>query len=166
MPSSLSLTHKIAARKTPMYHSKPSVETTGTILGALWELNRFPMLVVLDKTNAENQLHEFVNYYRDILPAEEQSVLFRLEEADSSFNQLVKDRKLNNWVDKNTKIVYISKDKLPKVIVNNAWKPTVTFTYDSHIDKHVDGYVSFNCDLIIYREEDTSPFRKHSRLYG
>jgi hypothetical protein len=162
----ISLVHKIASRTTPTYHSKPSLETTGSILGALWELNRFPLLVVLDKANAEHQLYEFINYYRDILPAEEQSVLFRLEESDSSFNQLVKDRKLNNWVDKNTKIVYISKDKLPKIIINNDWKPSVAFTYDSHIDKFVDGYVSFNCDLIVYREEDTSPFRKHSRIYG
>jgi hypothetical protein len=162
----VTLVDAIANRADSYYLSKPSKETTNDILGALWTLNRFPMLVLLDPARAEDQLYEFANYYRDILSPEEQSVLFRLDGADTGFNQLIKDRKLNNWVDKNTKIVYISKDKLPKVIVNNQWKPTVTFSYDSKIDKFVDSYVAFNCDLIVYREETVSPFRKYSKFYG
>jgi hypothetical protein len=34
------------------------------------------------------------------------------------------------------------------------------------MDRFVDSYVSFNCDLIVYREEHTSPMRRHSRYYG
>lgn len=160
------LAQKIALRDDPQYHSKPSEEPTPDILNALWELNRFPMLVILDTNYAENQLYEFVNYYRDILNPEDQSVLFRLEGKDTGFNQLIKDRKLNNWVDKNTKIVYISRDKLPKLLINNEWKPTVTFSYTSSLDKFVNSYTSFNCDLVVFREEVLSPFRRHSRYYG
>lgn len=161
-----SLIRKIAFRKEKKYHSIPGDETLDSILTALWQLGRFPMLVVLDDNSAESQLHELVNYYRDILPAEEQSVLFRLDGADSGFNQLVKDRKLNNWVDKTTKIVYINKNKLPKLLINNEWKPTVAFCYNSNVDRYVDSYISFNCDLIIFREETMSPFRKYSKIYG
>ena len=160
------LTQQIASRKEATYNSRPSAESTSDILTALWDLDRFPLLVVLDNEQAEHQLYEMANYYRDILNSEQQSVLFRLESADDGFNHLVKDRKLNNWVDKNTKVVYISKSKLPKILVNNEWKPTAAFSYDSKVDRFVDNYVSFNCDLIVYREETTSPFRKYSRLYG
>ena len=162
----LSLTHNIISRKEATYNSRPSKESTSDILTALWGLDRFPLLVVLDITDAEKQLHEVANFYRDILNPEEQSVLFRLEEKDAGFNQLIKDRKLNNWVDKTTKVVYISKSKLPKLLVNNEWKANTAFSYDSKVDKFVDSYVSFNCDLIVYREETTSPFRKYSRIYG
>jgi hypothetical protein len=167
LPSaSTSLAHSIISRKEVTYNSRPSAESTSDILTALWDLDRFPLLVVLDAANAEEQLHELANYYRDMINPEEQSVLFRLDDAEAGFNQLVKDRKLNNWVDSTTKVVYISKSKLPKILVNNEWKPTAAFSYDSKVDRFVDSYVSFNCDLIVYREETTSPFRKYSRIYG
>lgn len=163
---SKSLADKIALRNDKTYQSKPSEELTSNILNALWDLNRFPLLVVLEDDKAEQQLYEFANHYRDILNPEEQSVLFRLEEKDAGFNQLVKDRKLNNWVDKSTKVVYISKNKLPKILVNNEWKPCAAFSFTSSLDRYLNSYVSFNCDLIVYREELISPFRRHSRYYG
>jgi len=167
LPSaSTSLAHSIISRKEVTYNSRPSAESTSDILTALWDLDRFPLLVVLDAANAEEQLHELANYYRDMINPEEQSVLFRLDDAEAGFNQLVKDRKLNNWVDSTTKVVYISKSKLPKLLVNNEWKPGATFSFTSSMDRFVDSYVSFNCDLIVYREEHMSPMRRHSRYYG
>jgi hypothetical protein len=161
-----SLIKKIAFRKDKSYHSNPNNETLDSLLSALWSLNRFPMLVLLDELSAEHQLHELINYFRDILPSNEQSVLFRLDNPESGFNQLIKDRKLNNWVDKNTKIVYINKNKLPKLLIKSEWKPTVAFSYNSRFDRLVDSYIGFNCDLIIFREELVSPFRKYSKIYG
>ena len=160
------LTQTIASRKTKSLQIKPSEQLTSNVLNALWELNRFPLLVILDTPDAEDQLYECANYYRDIINPEEQSVLFRLEDKDAGFNQLIKDRKLNNWVDKTTKVVYISKNKLPKLLVNNEWKPSATLSFTSSLERFVDSYVSFNCDLIVYREEHISPFRRHSKYYG
>ena len=149
-----------------VYESKPSVETLDQILGSLWNLDRFPMLVILSKNEPEKQLHSMLSYYRDILNVEQQSVLFRLEDKNAGFNQLVRDRKVNNWVDKTTKIVYISKDKLPKLLVNCEWKPTVALCFDSMLDTTVNIFVNSICDLIIFREEYLSPFRRHSSIYG
>lgn len=69
------LAHEIASRKDKTYHSVPSIESTDCILTALWELDRFPLLVVLDPIHAEEQLYTFANHYRDILDPQEQSVL-------------------------------------------------------------------------------------------
>lgn len=157
---------KIAYRSDITYHSKPSEESIQEVLTNLWNLKRFPMLVILEEAHAETQLYEMANYFRDIMNPDEQSVLFRLENPDAGFNQLIKDRKLNNWVDNTTKVVYISNSKLPKIIVNNEWKPCVTFSYNSLMDRFVDFYVKFNCDLVVYREETVSPFRRYSKLYG
>ena len=159
------LTEKIAYRNSIDYHSKPSQENISDVLSSIWNLERFPLLVVLDRSHSEDQLHEMITFYRDILPYESQSVLFR-QEGNSGFNQLVKDRKLNNWVDKNTKVVYISNDKLPKLLLKDNWKPFTTFSYTSTVDTTVDLYTKFNCDLIVYREEMLSPMRRYSRYYG
>ena len=156
----------IAFRKDIVYESKPSEQPLETLLGSLWNLDRFPMLVILDKDQAETQLHSMLTYYRDILNSDQQSVLFRLDDKNSGFNQLVKDRKVNNWVDKSTKVVYISKDKLPKLLVNCEWQPTVALCFDSAVDKSVNIFINNICDLVIFREEYLSPFRRHSNIYG
>ena len=161
-----SLPEKIASRTDKFYLSKPSSESINSIFQALWRLERFPLIVILDKGKEEIQLYECITHYRDILSNEEQSVLFRDEEKDSGFNTLIHDRKLNNWVDKNTKIVYISMNKLPKLLINSDWKPSTAFAYSSSINKHVNDFITFNCDLIVFREDEVSPFRKYSRLYG
>lgn len=161
-----SIIESIAFRNTVVYESKPSIEPLDQLLGSLWQLDRFPMLVILSKSEPEKQLHDMLTYYRDILNVEQQSVLFRLEDKNAGFNQLVRDRKVNNWVDKTTKIVYISKDKLPKLLVNCEWKPTVALSFDSMLDKTTNTYVEDVCDLVIFREEYLSPFRRHSNIYG
>lgn len=155
----------IAYRTDISYQSKPAEQSLSDVLLALWNLKRFPMLVVLERQHAEDQLYEIISFYRDILPVESQSVLFR-QEGTSGFNTLVKDRKLNNWVDNDTKIVYISSDKLPKLLINSEWQPCAAFSYTSRLDRTVDSYVYNRCDLIVFREEMISPMRRYSQYYG
>ena len=153
-----SLEENIASRSSIDYQSKPSEQLIDSVLHALYNLDRFPMLVVLDGKDCESQLYEVAQFFRDLVPAEQQSVLFREEEADSGFNQLIKQRNLNNWVDKNTKIVYINNNKLPKVLLETEWRPNCTFSYNSHNNKNVQFYIRNVSDLVVYREETISPF--------
>ena len=158
-----SLEEDIASRNTIEYQSKPSEQSIDNILYALYNLDRFPMLVVLDHKDCEMQLHEVVNFFRDLISSEEQSVLFRDEDTDSGFNQLIKHRKLNNWVDKTTKIVYISDNKLPKVLLETDWSPNCAFAYNSNSNKNVQFYIKNSCDLVVFREETISPFMRMYR---
>jgi hypothetical protein len=153
-----SIEEYIASRKDAYYHSKPSLQSVSDILYGLYNLDRFPLLVVLDNRNLELQLHEVVTFYRDLIPSEQQSVLFRDEDVDSSINYLIKRRKLNNWVDKHTKVVYINSNKLPKVLLEADWTPNCTFAYNSNNNKNVQFYMNNTCDLIVHREETISPF--------
>jgi len=163
---------KLACRQGIEYNNKPSQQTLELLLSDFWELDRFPLVVILDKMHAEKQLHSMLNFYRDILNPEQQSVLFRLDKTthleteSDSFNQLIKDRKLNNWVDKTTKVVYISKSKLPKLLINSEWIPNTCIAFDSAIDRTVSTYITSTCDLVVFREEYMSPFRRHSKIYG
>ena len=157
---------KIAYRKDLEYQSKPSKEKLEHVLTSLYTLDRFPILFILDKDNCEKQLHSIVNFYRDIIDSSTHSVLFREENKDSGFNSLIRDRKLNNWVDKDTKIVYINNKKLPKLLIENEWRPSVAFMFDGVSDRAINTYIKFTCDLQIFREEYGSPFRRHSNYYG
>ena len=89
------------------------------------------------------------------------SVLFRLDTKVGNeaiqFNQYVKEQGLNNIVDKNTKIVYISNNKIPKPLLKGGWIPKGIFTVGSKkISHNIEAYVA-NQNLIIQYDEDTSP---------
>ena len=79
-------------------------------------------------------------------------------------NNYVKDNNLNNWVDENTKVVYIKKDKLPKVLLKSEFKPQTAVSKSSlRSNRLVTNYVNFNCDLIVYNDTDLSSFRYQYR---
>ena len=67
------------------------------------------------------QVYEIYDFFRALVPIEQQSVLFRLDnETNRDFNKFVKEKNLNNWVEKYTKIVYIN-NKLSKVLLKSNW---------------------------------------------
>lgn len=160
-----SLMSTIAFREQIDIQIKPSEVSTNNLVEAIYKLDRFPLLVVLDEYKAEDQLFEFYSSINTIISNADQSVLFRLE-GNSNFNTFVKEKQLNNWVDKNTKIVYINNNKLPKLCLSNEWKPEAAIVHNSKLNRNVDLYVANHCDLIMYREDDLSPMRKYSRYYG
>lgn len=155
---------EIVNRESTEFLGKPSQYSVQQLVETVNRLDRFPLVVVLEERNAEAQIHEFWKETKNIVPSEQQSVLFRLD-GDVEFNQFVKDKNLNNWVDINTKIVYINTNKLPKVTLTADWNPITAFVYGSALNRFVDTYIKDRCDLIIYREEEISPMRKYSSYY-
>jgi len=156
------LFEKIAIRNKLEYLSKPKEENINDLVSAINKLNRYPLLVVVQESSAETQLYELFNVFRHVVDPKEQSVLFRLSgDTGLSFNQYIKENNLNNWVDKSTKIVYINNSKLPKLLVKGEWKPITALVFDSYPTKFIDAYIASNCDLVIYRDEQMSPFKKY-----
>lgn len=160
-----SLLERVAFRKTIDFLSNPDEHRLQDILETVYELDRYPMMVVLEERHANDQLHEIYNELKTYVDSTQQSVLFR-QEGNTEFNQFVKDKNLNNWVDNNTKIVYINSNKLPKLLLSGDFSPITCFMYGSTAYRYVDTYIQDHCDLIIYRDTDLSPMRKHSKYYG
>ena len=70
-----------------------------------------------------------------------------------------KEHKLNNWVDKDTQIVYIKKSQLPKIIFNSGFKPITALGLNSYrSNTNVEHYIRFNCDLLIFYDAEPSMF--------
>lgn len=162
---SQSLLDRVVYRETTDFLSNPEEHSLQSILETVYDLDRYPMIVVMEERRAEDQIHEIYNELKTYIDAEQQSVLFR-QEGDTEFNRFVKDKNLNNWVDSNTKIVYINSNKLPKILLSGEFSPITCFMFGSAANRYVDTYIQDHCDLIIYRDTDLSPMRKHSRYYG
>ena len=162
---------EIAMRDKIELLCQPSKHDNRYLLESLYNLDRFPLLVVLDEANnlAERQLYECFNFFRHVMLHNEQSVLFRMSNASNtgaSFNEYIKDNNLNNWVDKQTKVVYINNSKLPKLLISCDWVPNASIIFGNNVNRHVNSYVNTRCDLVILRDEYESPMRKYSNYYG
>ena len=159
-----SLKNLIAYRTDKSLQVQPSLNTIDDLFLSIYNLNRFPLIVLLEESNAEEQLYEFYNSVKNLISNQEQSVLFR-QEGQTEFNKFVKTKHLNNWVDKSTKIVYASTNKLPKVLLTADWSPIASITYNSGMNRQLSTFISDRCDLVIYYDEHMSPFRRFSNLY-
>lgn len=164
-PQLHTLKDRVVFRESTDFLSNPDEHSLQSILETVYELDRYPMVVVMDERRAEEHLHEVYNELKTYIDNTQQSVLFR-QEGDTEFNQFVKDKNLNNWVDNNTKIVYINTNKLPKVMLTSNFKPITCFMFGSTANRYVDTYIQDHCDLIIYRDTEMSPMRKYSTYYG
>lgn len=127
-------------------------------------LDRYPLLVVLNQYRSYENIVDFHSQISKFVKNSEQSVLFR-EEKSSLFVKYIHENSINNYVDKNTKVVYINGKSLPKVLLKADWKPIACFQFTSFVKKHIDLYAQMHSDLIINYEKEISPFRKISKSY-
>lgn len=155
----------IAFRNEPTVLANSDIYNFQDIAKVLENLDRFPILVCIDKDNAFEQVQQIHLALGKFVPNELQSVMFRAESNDkenSFLNDYVKENNLNNWVDKSTKVVYIKKDKLPKVLIKSDFKPATALCKSSlRSNRLVTNYVNFNCDLIVYNDTSLSNFRTY-----
>jgi hypothetical protein len=155
------LSEQIAYRVSQNFNVDPQHYSLADIASAVRQLNRFPMIVQIDNGDSFEQLSAFHNAF-SFVDNNFQSVLFRADSDDgqnSKLNSYIKDNNLNNWVDNNTKIVYIKKNQLPKVLLNSDFIPTTSISSTSHrSNQQVDLYCKFYCDLIIHHDKESSMF--------
>lgn len=121
------------------------------IAEVVMQLDRFPILVTIDENHALEQVKTVYNAFSAHVSNETQSVLFRVDNtAEYNVNNFIKDKQLNNRVDKNTKIVYINKNKLPKVLLRAEWQPVCVLALSGvRANTYVATYVSDISDLTI-----------------
>lgn len=154
------LTAKIVQRTKKRVLVNSNKYTLEQLAESILELNRFPLLVVLDEKHAFDELTTFYKLFANIIPNDKISVMFRKENVGEGihFNQFIQQKQLNNLVDKNTKIVYISNNKVPKPLLQADWHPSAAFTSSANrLSTKVGPYLE-SFDLVLHYDDDASPF--------
>ena len=155
-----SLTEKIAIRTTQEVAVDYSTDFS-KMIESLIDLKRAPILVTINDSDSTilDETRKFFNEFTKYFPSSEQSVLFRVDNVPNTYtvNNFIKENFLNNWVDENTKVVYIKKSALPKILITGVWKPITTISMDIEIPKPtIKEYIKHYCDLIVYYDSHAS----------
>jgi len=159
------LSYKIITRKSTTIIIDSKRWSLDKVLTSIEELDRYPLLIVLDKKDAMDEITELHQRFRNYIPSTQMSVMFRLDSTPKGnlFNHFVREQRLNNVVDKSTKIVYISTNKVPKPLIKTGWLPVSSFTLGSKKNySKVDGFIT-GTDLYMQYDDEASPFMTHSK---
>jgi hypothetical protein len=163
----VNLTEQIAFRQEKEVTLSPENHSMEDIVKSLVQLNRFPIVVLIDTDQEFTQVTEISTELSKYVSNKEQSVLFRVDNSHDTYNlnNYVHDNQLNNWVDNTTKVVYIKKNKLPKLLLNSEFKPITALAKTSlRSNPHINLYVGFNCDLVVNNDKLVNMFNKWSRI--
>ena len=165
--SGTTMSEKIALRTKPEIAIENS-NNFSKIIESLVELRRAPILVTVNdlETNILNETSKFYNEFIKYFPNNEQSVLFRVDNIPNVYtvNNFIKDNFLNNWVDEHTKVVYIKKSALPKILLTGVWKPITTISMDIEVPKTtIKEYTQHYCDLIVYYDSENAIAKSHRK---
>jgi hypothetical protein len=157
------LTKKIINRSKQNILVNSSKYTVDNVVESVLELHRFPLLVIIpDNDDSTECLQDVYECFKGIVLDESCTVMFRKDnknQVDRSFNTFIKQKNLNNSLAKNSKIVYISNNKIPKPLLISDWRPSAVLMYGSvRTNMKLDAYVS-ECDLVIHYDSDSTPFR-------
>ena len=153
------LTAKVTQRSQSVICINKLKWSLDQVLASIHELDRYPLLIVIDTKQAQDQLFELHRRFTNFIPSEEMSVMFRLPSPKGNeFNHFIRENHLNNIVDNKTKIVYINSNKVPKPLIKTQWRPVCAFTLGSKRNyTKVDGFIS-GTDLYMQYDTDITPF--------
>lgn len=162
------LSGEIAFRNNIEVLIDPASHNLNSVAEAVMHLDRFPLLVIIDKDDALAQMSKVYDAFSYIVPTNKQTALFRVDSNnDYNVNDFIKDKQLNNWLDKDTEIVYINKGKLPKLLLKTEWKPSAALIMTgTRSHSYVSYYVEEFCDLIMYHDKESSILRKLHKSYA
>ena len=162
--SSSVLTQNIANRKTTKIFVNNQKWNLDQLVNSLVELDRFPIAILLDENDPYNDLTESYNAFKNVVAPNQVSVQFRLSsEHSNGFNEYVKHNRLNSSVDKNTKVVYTSIDKLNKPLMTSECNPqTILLLESRRTGLRIQPWLD-SVDLVIHYDENISQFMRFQR---
>lgn len=141
---------------------KPSLFSIDNLVSGIVDLDRYPLLVLITPGKELDQMTTVYNAFKNVVDNSQQCALFRVENKNNEYNvnNFIHEKSLNNWLDQNTKIVYIKSDKLPKLLIKEEWVPQSVLSLDStRKNSTVTTYVKDVCDLIIDFDNEPNIFR-------
>ena len=157
------LSQKIVKRTRPHILVNSSEYTFDRLAESMLELNRYPLLIVLNDDTDFSSLQTVHYSFRNIFSNDDFCTLYRKENdvaENIEFNQYIKDNNLNNLLAINSKIVYTSINKMSKTLLKSSWRPQAAILMGSMRSTKIDAYLQ-ELDLVIHYDTDISPFKKY-----
>jgi len=158
------LSKKIVKRNTSTVFISNNTWSFDQVIESIIELDRFPIVILIDEQTPYDDLISSYGHIKNIVDSKDVSVQFRMpSNLSNGFNEFIKLNNLNNVVDKNTKVVYTSKDKINKPLIKSSCKPIcVLSTSSSRANRRMEPWLE-SFDLVIQYDNTVSQFMRYGK---
>jgi hypothetical protein len=161
------LTKKISIENSTRYRLYPEDYSLEELFSAVDTFNQWPLVIVVEENDQVLSIvSKMVNELSKIIPKEKINVFFRLKNEQpeyDKFNQFIRDNGLNNYIDSTTKVVFISRGRIPKPLLKANWKPTTAIITSNHDFGRMAAYLNDFSTVYYY---NSSVSLRNSRLKG
>ena len=158
---------KVCSEGATRYRLNPEEYPLTELLTAVDTLNQWPLVIVIEETTYIFEMVKLmVEELSKFIPIDKMNVFFRLKNEQNGhqqFNQFVKDNQLNNYIDSTTKVVFISRTKIPKPLLKADWRPRTAIITSNHDFGKLSAYLNDFSTVYYYNNSVTM---RNSRLKG
>jgi len=139
------ITLSILLSSTTRFKFDSSKYTIDKAITSINIIDQWPLLIVVEETHQTfDQLKSIIAALENKIDKEKITVFFRLDKSVNQhveFNQYVKDNHLNNFIDKSTKVVIVSKARIPKPLLRSEWKPYSALVMTNHYFGKISAFI-------------------------
>jgi hypothetical protein len=149
------------------FRINPDHASADDIVSIVNTLDQWPLVVVVEE-NSEvlATIKTLTAAFSNVVPKDSINVFFRLKNEQkecNEFNQYVRDNHLNNYIDSNTKVVFISRARIPKPLLKANWVPRTAILTSNHDFGKMSAYLNDFSTVYYYNNSITM---RNSRLKG
>lgn len=161
------LIKKMLSEPATRFRLDPAKYSVGDVVSTIATLNQWPLLVILEEnSDILVNMRTMVAELSAHVPLDKMNVFFRLKNEQkecSEFNQFVKDNGLNNYIDKETKVVFISRNRIPKPLLKSEWQPRTAILASNHDFGKLSAYLNDFSSVYYYNNSITM---RNNKLKG
>lgn len=161
------LTKSILFEKSTKFRIDPNKHSLFDLISSIDSLNQWPILIVVDENSQIfDQIKTLISMLVSKVSLDQINIFFRLKNErpeDQSFNQFVRDNGLNNYIDSSTKVVFITKSRIPKPLFKSEWRPKTAAVLTSNDFGKLSAYLNDIPNVYFYNDSLTV---RHSRVKG
>lgn len=163
------LTREIATRGIGKVWVDKKKHTLAEVVDSLVALKRLPIMVVFDNYAEEksyNVLEELSVTLESNGIDRDVGIYFRLPNNDHGvkFNSLIAEKKYNQYLDVDTKVVGVQAGKIPKFFLTGSWKPMSIIAIDHQMRSSKTAVYAGCCDLVV-TYTDTPPIVENTEKW-
>lgn len=158
------LSARVLLEPNTRFRLNPAAYTVDDVLLTINEIQQWPLLVVVDEdANTFNLTKELVNKLANFVHMQSITVFFRLPatiDKHDELTQFVKDNHLNNYIGEATKVVFISRARIPKPLIRSNWKPYAALVTSMHDYGKTSAYLNDFSTVYYYNNSTAVRFNK------
>jgi hypothetical protein len=158
------LTKLVILENTTKFQINIESHTIDSVLETVNLLDQWPLIIIVDDDKeCYDKVTSIVDQLKNYIEQSEITVFFRLKkdtENSEKFHNYIADNHLNNYITNSTKVVVLSRSKIPKPLLKSGWKPNSAISMSNLVFGKMSVYLNDVINVYYYNDSIITKYNK------